>query len=347
MNEPASRGFRVADIAAQAGLSRATVDRVLHRRSGVRPETIAQVERAIEELARQQDQVLLSTQTVILDVVMQAPSRFTDACRSALEAELPRLRPAAVRARFQLSETSDPAGAVRVLDQIAARGSGGVLLKAPAAPDVRAAIDRLHGAGIPTVTVVTDVGDSRRFGYVGLDNAAAGATAAYLLSLSRAASQGVLVTLSNSSFQGEEERADGFKEAWASLAPGRPLIRVTDTDGLDETLAHSVGAVLDERPDLDAVYSVGGGNRAVLEAFAQRGRARPAFIAHDLDADNRALLRTRQVDVVLHHDLYDDMRRAAVMILQARKLLPGHPAEAPTQVQVITPFNEPRAPLRR
>ena len=35
------RTHRVVDIAAQAGLSRATVDRVLHRRPGVRAATVA------------------------------------------------------------------------------------------------------------------------------------------------------------------------------------------------------------------------------------------------------------------------------------------------------------------
>ena len=43
------REFRVTDVAVQSGLSRATVDRVLHGRPGVRPETVRMVERAIEE----------------------------------------------------------------------------------------------------------------------------------------------------------------------------------------------------------------------------------------------------------------------------------------------------------
>jgi LacI family transcriptional regulator len=44
------RTHRVLDIAAQAGLSRATVDRVLHERPGVRAATVAQVEQAVAEL---------------------------------------------------------------------------------------------------------------------------------------------------------------------------------------------------------------------------------------------------------------------------------------------------------
>jgi LacI family transcriptional regulator len=88
----ARRQHRVVDIATQSGLSRATVDRVLHGREGVRPETVAQVDRAIAELERQQEQVQLSARTLILDLVMQAPDRFTSASREALETELRALR---------------------------------------------------------------------------------------------------------------------------------------------------------------------------------------------------------------------------------------------------------------
>ena len=58
------RPHRVTDIAAQAGLSRATVDRVLHGRAGVRAATVAEVEQAIAELDRQRAQVRLSGRTV-------------------------------------------------------------------------------------------------------------------------------------------------------------------------------------------------------------------------------------------------------------------------------------------
>ena len=41
--------------------------------------------------------------------------------------------------------------------------------------------DTLAATGIPVVTFVTDLPFSRRVAYVGLDNRAAGATAAYLV----------------------------------------------------------------------------------------------------------------------------------------------------------------------
>ncbi len=127
----ARREHRVVDIAAQAGLSRATVDRVLHGREGVRPETVAQVNLAIDELQRQREQVHLSGRTIILDLVMHTPERRAVASRDALEAELRSLRPAVLRARSHLNEHSDPAAAAAVLDALGRKGSHGVILKAP------------------------------------------------------------------------------------------------------------------------------------------------------------------------------------------------------------------------
>jgi LacI family transcriptional regulator len=337
----ARREHRVVDIAAQAGLSRATVDRTLHGREGVRPETVAQVNRAIEELERQREQVHLSGRTLILDLVMQTPERFGIASRDALEAELRSLRPAVLRARSHLNEHSDPAAAAALLDSVGRKGSHGVILKAPDHPLVVDAVQRLAHRGIPTVTFVTDIRGSRRAAYVGMDNVAAGATAAYLVTQWAGPSGGVLVTVSHSSFRGEEERGIGFLRTLAELGPRRKVHEVKDTDGLDLTILVAVRGALALHPSIDAVYSAGGGNVATLKAFDEIGVTPKVYVAHDLDGDNRALLRTRKISAVLHHDLRADMRRACRLLLQARGVLPGRPVSIPSQVQVVTPYNEP------
>jgi LacI family transcriptional regulator len=139
------------------------------------------VERAVAELERQRQQVQLSGTSLMLDLVMQAPDRFAGACRRALEAELPSLRPATVRVRSHLREQIEPNAAADTLDLLAERGSDGVILKAPDNPVVVEAVGRVVAAGIAVVTFVTDVPGSRRVAYAGVDNRGAGATAAYLV----------------------------------------------------------------------------------------------------------------------------------------------------------------------
>jgi LacI family transcriptional regulator len=126
-----------------------------------------------------------------------------------------------------------------------------------------------------------------------------------------------------------------------TLAPDRVVREVSETDGLDASMLAAVTRALADDPALGAVYSIGGGNTAVLEAFRAAGRTPAPFVAHYLDGDNTGLLRRRELTVVLHHDLRADLRRACQLILQAHHALPGSPRTVPSQVQVITPFNRP------
>ena len=273
---------------------------------------------------------------------MVAPRRFSDAVRAALEAELPNLRPALIRARFHLREEAEPAEVVATLTRIARRGSHGVLLKAPDHRLVAGAVDALHREGIPTVTIATDVPASRRVAYVGIDNRAAGATAAYLITATAGPQPGsVLISLSSSTFHGEEEREAGFRATMDDLAPARPLIEITDTDGLHASTLAATARALQADPSIDAVYSIGGGNAAILQAFRSHGPTLRTFVAHDLDDDNLTLLRRRQLTAVLHHDLCADLAEATRLILHARGVLPGRPWSRTSQIQVITPFNQP------
>lgn len=341
-----SHPFRIREVAAQAGLSEATVDRVLNGRGGVRESTIREVRSAIADLERQRDQVRLAGRTFLIDVVMQAPARFTGPVRAALEADLPLLRPAVIRARFHFSETGHfretaARGLIETLENIARHRTQGIVLKAPDTAEVNEAVARLAGRGIPVVTLVTDLPRSPRTAYVGIDNRAAGATAAYLMTQWLGRRPGaVMVTLSRSFFRGEEEREMGFRSALRSMKPGRRVIDVTDTDGLDATIRGLVLKALKNEAAVPAVYSIGGGNTAILAAFAEAGRPAPLLLAHDLDEDNIRLLRGGQVAAVLHHDLRLDMRRAAQVIMSATNGLPDF-AVVPSAIAVVTPFNLP------
>ncbi len=329
--------FKVREIAQQAGLSEATVDRVLNDRPGVREATRAEVLQAIEDLEKQRAQLRLNGRRFLLDVVMQTPRRFSDAFRAAVEAELPAFAPAMLRARFHLWESGSTDQMVETLARI--KGSHGVVLKAQDEPEVAEAVDRLVAAGVPVVTYTTDIPASGRCAYVGIDNHGAGVTAAYLMGQWLGEAPGdVLITLSRTVFRGEAEREVGFRTALRKS--GRRIVEVSDSDGIDAANERLVFDALQRHPDVAAVYSVGGGNTATVAAFTELRRACRVFIAHDLDADNRRLLREGHISAVLHNDLRADARLAMRLILQQHRALPSEPAR-PVPIQVITPYNLP------
>ncbi|ANE79969.1 LacI family transcriptional regulator [Mycobacterium adipatum] len=329
--------YKVREIAQQCGLSEATVDRVLNGRPGVRESTRAEVRQAIADLDKQRAQLRLNGRRYLIDVVMQTPQRFSDAFRAAVEAELPAFAPAVPRARFHLWESGSAAQTAEALARI--KGSHGVILKAQDEPEVADAVNRLVASGVPVVTYTTDVANSDRCAYVGIDNHGAGQTAAFLVDqwLGQQPSA-VLITLSRTVFRGEGEREVGFRSGLRGS--GRQIVEVSDSDGIDATNERLVLDALQRHPEIGAVYSPGGGNTATVRAFESLGRACRVFVAHDLDADNRALLRAGKLSVVLHNDLRADARLAIRVILAQHRALPEEPVR-PTPVQVITPYNLP------
>lgn len=338
--------YRIREIAAQAGLSPATVDRVLHDRGGVRESTVREVRQAIADLDRQRSQVRLGGRTVMIDVVMQAPPRFSATVRAALEAELPSLRPATIRVRFHFLDSPAVADLVAVLDKVARTKSDGVILKAPDAPEITAAVARLP---VPVVTLFTDLPATRRVAYVGIDNYAAGVTAAYLVEQWLAERAGdVLVVRGHGSFRGEDERELGFRAEMRDRSPARRLLEVVDEEDRAEAVHLGIRELLTASPSVRAVYSLyagAGGNTAVVDAFAAERRRYDVFVAHDMDGENTALLRDRRLSAVLHHDVRQDMRRACLAVLHASGVLKGRPHHNPSAIQVITPHNTPPARL--
>jgi LacI family transcriptional regulator len=280
----------------------------------------------------------------MVDVVVQAPQRFCTAVRAALEAELPALRPAVIRSRFHFLDSPAVGDLVGVLDRVIRKGSHGVILKAPDVPEVVAAVTRLTGRGTPVVTLVTDLPTSARAAYVGIDNRAAGATATYLVQQWLADRAGdVLVVRGHGSFRGEDEREMGFRAEMRARNAGCRLLEVVDEEGRADAVHIGAREVLADHPAVRAVYSLyagAGGNAAVVDAFDRQRRPYDVFVAHDLDGENRALLRARRLSAVLHHDLRQDLRRACQVVMQAQGALPG---PNPSAIQAITPHNAPPA----
>jgi LacI family transcriptional regulator len=336
-----AKHFSIKQLAAQAGVSKATVDRALHRRGSVHVQTQRRIEQALGELEAQQRNGLVAGRTFHIDVIMHTPRRFSAAVQAAIEAQLGSLAPFRIAPRFYCFEEID---AQAMHDQLLGcldRGSQGVVLKATDQPLTSLAIKALKAAGIPVVTLVTDLPHSERIGYVGIDNRAAGQTAAYLLSRWLGHQpQEVGVVIGSEMFRGEEEREMGFRKGLRGSAAHLRVIDISGGFGVYERTFERVVHALKEHPRLNAVYSVGGGNRAIVDAFVAMQRPLRVFIGHDLDDENRQLLTEGHIAAIIHHDLSIDARHLFTHILQYHGLWRPGPVP-PSQVHIVTPFNMP------
>jgi LacI family transcriptional regulator len=227
-----------------------------------------------------------------------------------------------------------------LLRAIARRGTQGIVLKAPATPAISACLADLAVQKIPVVSYVTDVATSLRLAYVGMHNERAGATAAYLLSrMAPRHPARVLITLSSREFEGEVARRIGFARYLAQNAPHLAMTIVSEGFGVDRATGALIGQALETYPDIACVYSIGGGNAAILDAFATAERGIDVFAAHDLDRTNTELLKAGLLSFVIHHSFRQDARQVSLHFSKHYRLIQPDVHIEDTEISIACPIN--------
>jgi len=297
----------VIDIARLAGVSPATVDRALHRRPGVRQATLQRVLKAAAELQYLPQAELYAAMAPppmrLLFILPDRSSRFLWMLGEWVRHSQEHWAPYNVSCRVAPVESFDPDALTHILLR-RGKQSDGVAFMALEHPKVREAVAELADRGIPSVTLVSDLSHSRRSAYVGLDNRAAGRTAAHLIGrfLGRARRGAKVAMLAGSlSYRAHEEREAGFLHLFAEQYPQVRVVGLREGYDDPDTNYRQTLALLKEHPDLAAIYNIGGGAEGIGQALKERGKQHDiVFIGHGLTPDTRGLLIDGGMDAVIN-----------------------------------------------
>ena len=313
----------VHDIARSAGVSLATVDRVLNGRPGVRRVTQQKVEGAIAELGYVRDLAaanLAKGRTYAFTFILpDNDNSFMIGLGDEVRSAIARSTSERTQIRIVHVPPFDPEALVEALDTVVAERPAGVAFVAIDAPEVREAVTRLRSAGIPIVTLVSDLSDSARDHYAGIDNIAAGRTAGSLMGRFLSGADATVAVLAGSMLvRDHRERLEGFSTVVSEMFPRLrilPVLEGRDDPAVAEAL---VTRVLHEHPDVSGIYSLGAGNRGLIQALTgARMAKRPMVIAHELTESTRAALGAGIIDAVLNQDAGHEVR-SAIRVLKAK-----------------------------
>ena len=221
----------------------------------------------------------------------------------------------------------DSEALVEALGRLRDQPLTGVAVVATDHAPVRLAVSGLVASGLGVVTLVSDSPGSGRAHYVGIDNSAAGRTAASLMGrFLRGASGSVAVVAGSMLLRDHAERRFGFEQVLRTEYPNLialPAVEGHDNAAVAET---ALGSELDRHADIVGVYSLGAGNRGVLAALRKRGLAgRVCAIAHELTEHSRAALADGAFAALLCQDPGHEARSAVRML---RALADGVPFDA-------------------
>jgi LacI family transcriptional regulator len=297
-------------IAETAGVSTATVDRVLNNRPGVNPQTVRKVRDAMAALGggvpiRGRPRttsnyrfafVLPAARLGFFDlvdrVVAQTAGEFRHQHITEVTHRLPGSDPNAFAA--ELARLSDV---------------DGIALLAPDVPPVKLAVNELVRAGVHVVTLFSDVPGSLRETAIGADNRAAGRTAGLLLGRSLPRGVPALCALLSPAtrYAAEIDRRIGFQQVLEESFPQAAPVRLFELPESEEEAYQYARAVLAPEATggrIAGLYNVGPCSFGVARALAEHGYGHDLlFVAHDLLEVHRSMLLSGGLSYLLHQDV--------------------------------------------
>ncbi|CAL76187.1 putative transcriptional regulatory protein, LacI family [Bradyrhizobium sp. ORS 278] len=342
MNAP----LTLRDIARQAGVSLATVDRVLHNRPGVRPDTVRRVKDAMarsafqphaaaSELARARSRRFAFVMPAGVNPFMQQIQAHLGELAAWMAAR--RLMTDVVT-----TDVFDPAVLAGKLEDLVGRVDG-VAVVALDHPSVRAAINDLVEAGAKVVTLVSDVPSSRRHHYVGIDNIAAGRTAGALVGRFAGGKPGrVAIMAGSQGLRDHAERIFGFSQVLAAEFRHLEILPVAEGHDADDRSEQLMRALLAETSDIVALYNVGAGTAGVAQALTESGRAGDiVFVGHDVTALTRKLLLSGVMAAAISQNPGHEARSAVRVLLALARGEPILSEQEAIRIDIVMRDNLP------
>ena len=312
------------DVAQKAGVSRATVDRVLNERGNVKQSTAERVYRAvfntnyfIGPLAERDGKIIYKFDFVFPILKTGYFDSFTK------EIDNSRLAFARLNSRVQshMVDELEPEILAEKLIEVGA-DTDGIAFVALDHPIVREAVDTLSRNGVGVVSLVSDLSRSSRLGYVGLDNRAAGRTAALLMGrfLGDKSSGSIALFPGRPSYRGHEEREAGFKSMIRERFSRFSVIDLPSPKFDNEVSFVQAEKALLEQPDLVSIYNTAGATDGIARALKKHERECDiVFIAHELSELTRSYLIDNTIDVIINQDIRHEIYSAVELLVRHKK----------------------------
>jgi LacI family transcriptional regulator len=313
----------VHDIAREAGVSLATVDRVLNARPRVREKSVRVVQAAVEKLGYVRDvsaaNLAKRREYRFAFVIPDNKSQFIATIRDTLADVSKTPGPDRISVETIIAPTDDPNATARIMLELIAEKFHGVAIMCPETPQVRDAVTRLKQAGLAVVTMISDLPSSARDRFVGVDNVAAGRTAGALMGRFLDQKLGKVLVISGSLASRDSiERRFGFDSILAERFPSLNVLPTIESRNDSHRLISIVRQILSTHKDIIGIYALGSGNAAILDVLRATDSIRNAtVIMHELTPITRAALKAEEVDVVIMQNV-GHIIRSSIRVLRAQ-----------------------------
>lgn len=319
-----ARRTTLTEIAAAAGVSIATVDRVVNRRGGVSPEAEAKVLEWASRLSLDRRLFRGHARTLRVAVMMQSATNpfFRGLSKAFAESNslAADLRIACFVHHIDVTDIAATAAKLALVSET----HDALIVVCPNEPLLSETL-RSISRRIPVVTMITDLTDSGRIAYVGPNNRQLGRVAGELMGRFLGPPGGeVVIVLGMHRMAGHEEREIGFRSVLRERNPQCAIGAALESAEDQKRAGDLVYNAFRNNPGINGIYNISAGNAAIASAIQSLGlEHRTVIITHEITPERRSMLRDGIIDAIIDQNPRLEVSRAIEVLGRHFKRIEG------------------------
>lgn len=299
----------ISDLAEAAGVSVATVNRVLSGASNVRLGTRERVQQAAEGigfygLGSIQARVSAARPHLRFGILLLQPHRpFYRNIATAMQEAAASATGAEVELRIEFLEDLSPQNVANHALALASECDA-ICLTAAVHPVVTDALERIQAKCIPVFAFISQISVTGQMSYIGLDNWKVGRTSAWTFANICKVPGKIGILMGNPRYRNQEMNEVGFRSFFREHATDFTLLEPISTFESAAVAQEMTEKLLSDYPDLVGLYISGGGISGVLAALRSSDKAnKMVVVGYDLTEVTRAALLDGTMTLVISHPL--------------------------------------------
>jgi LacI family transcriptional regulator len=321
----------IKEIARQARVSIATVDRVIHNRTGVSEKTKEKIKTIIGALNYQPNifaRQLASRKDIEFALLLPAVSKETSYWQAPLDGVLQaekEIHPLGISVIKYFFDQNESASFIRQARAIIKKQPAGVLLAPVFIPEAIKFIAACYTAGIPYVFIDADIPGQKRLSYIGPDLFQSGRVAGHLIRYGVAATAKVLVMNISKDLHFQNGAASthrllrkeaGLRFYFAENNLNNPIITVNLRQSDYASVAKSIEAVFAEHPNVEAICVTNSRVSTIARWLEDRQFRQVFLVGFDFTETNIEYLKKDIIDFVICDKPQEQGYRGMMLLYQ-------------------------------
>lgn len=311
----------IKQIAEMAGVHRSTVDKVLHNRQGVSDPVRARVKKIIEECNYQANPIGKALQMQDKELQIKVILLKVDALeylKGGIQKELKEYTSFHISLDYVVTPYSEVEEQVQALARCLEEKPAGVILSPINTPEIVEMINQCADAGIPVITVNTDIKGSRRMCFIGQDGFKAGRVAGRLMG-EFLQGKGKVAVFTSDGDQHQSfpfgTREGGFTEFTRQNYPEMQVMPAIHTKEKTQVIRREMRALCENEPDLRGIFITCGGVKAVGDVLQEYERENIRLICYENYPEILELMEDGVVTATLDSEIEAQGRRSLEVLL--------------------------------